>query len=134
MARWRWAMSRPRWPPRAPSCSCSSAASRCRPGSPACRSSPPATSVEQPPYTPRPTHRPNPRPAPAQERPMTVKYTEDQEWIRLDGDVGTVGITDHAQEQLGDVVFVELPAVGTQRSEEHTSAHQSLMRISYAVL
>ena len=43
---------------------------------------------------------------------MTVKYTEDHEWIRVDGDVGTVGITDHAQEQLGDVVFVELPEVG----------------------
>lgn len=43
---------------------------------------------------------------------MTVKYTEDHEWIRVEGDVGTVGITDHAQEQLGDVVFVELPEVG----------------------
>lgn len=43
---------------------------------------------------------------------MTVKYTEDHEWISVDGDVGTVGITDHAQEQLGDVVFVELPEVG----------------------
>lgn len=40
------------------------------------------------------------------------KFTRDHEWINLDGDVGTVGITDHAQEQLGDVVFVELPAVG----------------------
>lgn len=44
---------------------------------------------------------------------MTVKYTEDHEWIRIDGAVGTVGITDHAQEQLGDVVFVELPEVGS---------------------
>lgn len=43
---------------------------------------------------------------------MTVKYTEDHEWIRIEGDVGTIGITDHAQEQLGDVVFVELPEVG----------------------
>ena len=42
----------------------------------------------------------------------TRKFTRDHEWIELDGDVGTVGITDHAQEQLGDVVFVELPAVG----------------------
>ena len=41
-----------------------------------------------------------------------IRYTEDHEWIRIDGDVGTVGITDHAQEQLGDVVFVELPEVG----------------------
>ena len=42
----------------------------------------------------------------------SVKYTEDHEWVRIDGDVGTVGITDYAQEQLGDVVFVELPDVG----------------------
>ena len=42
----------------------------------------------------------------------TVKYTEDHEWIRMEGDVGTVGITDYAQEQLGDVVFVELPEAG----------------------
>jgi len=43
-----------------------------------------------------------------------TKYTEDHEWIRIDGDVGTVGITDYAQGQLGDVVYVELPAVGKQ--------------------
>jgi glycine cleavage system H protein len=43
---------------------------------------------------------------------MTIKYTEEHEWISVDGDVATVGITNHAQEQLGDVVFVDLPAVG----------------------
>ena len=43
---------------------------------------------------------------------MPTRYTKDHEWIRLDGDVATVGITEHAQEQLGDIVFVELPAVG----------------------
>ncbi len=43
---------------------------------------------------------------------MTVKYTEDHEWVRLEGDVAVVGITDYAQTQLGDVVYVELPAVG----------------------
>ena len=43
---------------------------------------------------------------------MTTRYTKDHEWIRLDGDVATVGITDYAQEQLGDIVFVELPEVG----------------------
>ena len=42
----------------------------------------------------------------------TVKFTEDHEWIRVEGDTGTVGITDYAQEQLGDVVFVELPEIG----------------------
>lgn len=43
---------------------------------------------------------------------MTTKFTKDHEWIRLEGDVATVGITDYAQQQLGDVVFVELPAKG----------------------
>src|SRR6266550_3264957 len=41
-----------------------------------------------------------------------VRYTKDHEWIRLDGDVGVVGITTYAQSQLGDVVYVELPAAG----------------------
>jgi len=43
-----------------------------------------------------------------------LKFTEDHEWLRIEGDVATVGITDHAQEQLGDLVFVELPAPGTR--------------------
>lgn len=43
---------------------------------------------------------------------MSVKYTEDHEWIRVEGSTGRVGITDYAQGQLGDVVFVELPAAG----------------------
>jgi glycine cleavage system H protein len=42
----------------------------------------------------------------------TTYYTEDHEWIRVEGGVATVGITDYAQEQLGDLVFVELPEVG----------------------
>jgi glycine cleavage system H protein len=41
-----------------------------------------------------------------------TKYTQEHEWIRVEGDVGTVGITDYAQGQLGDVVYVELPPVG----------------------
>jgi glycine cleavage system H protein len=44
--------------------------------------------------------------------PNDLRYTEEHEWVRLEGDVGTVGITDHAQEALGDIVFVELPEVG----------------------
>ncbi len=44
--------------------------------------------------------------------PTDIKYTKDHEWIRVAGDVGTVGITEYAQGELGDVVFVELPAVG----------------------
>ncbi|MFZ1103166.1 MAG: glycine cleavage system protein GcvH [Hyphomicrobiaceae bacterium] len=42
----------------------------------------------------------------------TERFTRDHEWIRVDGGIGTVGITRHAQEQLGDIVFVELPEVG----------------------
>jgi glycine cleavage system H protein len=41
-----------------------------------------------------------------------IRYTKDHEYVRLDGDVATVGITDHAQSQLGDIVFVDLPQVG----------------------
>ena len=48
--------------------------------------------------------------------PTDLKYTKDHEWIRLDAGTGTVGITDFAQQQLGDVVYVELPEVGTQLS------------------
>ncbi len=44
--------------------------------------------------------------------PETLKYTKDHEWLLVNGDTGTVGITDHAQGELGDVVFVELPAAG----------------------
>lgn len=47
----------------------------------------------------------------------TTKYSEEHEWISIDGDVVTIGITDHAQEQLGDVVFIELPDVGTEISK-----------------
>jgi glycine cleavage system H protein len=42
----------------------------------------------------------------------TVKFTDEHEWVRLDGDIATVGITDYAQNQLGDVVYVELPQPG----------------------
>jgi len=41
-----------------------------------------------------------------------LKFTEDHEWLRIEGDIATVGITDYAQDQLGDLVFVELPAPG----------------------
>ena len=45
---------------------------------------------------------------------MAMKYTEDHEWLKVEGDSATIGITQHAQEALGDVVFVELPDVGRQ--------------------
>jgi len=43
-----------------------------------------------------------------------LKFTEDHEWIRVEGDIATIGITDHAQDQLGDLVFIELPEVGAE--------------------
>ncbi len=50
--------------------------------------------------------------------PENLKYTKTHEWARVEGDVVTVGITDFAAEQLGDIVFVELPAVGTAVSQD----------------
>ncbi len=44
--------------------------------------------------------------------PEEFQYTKDHEWIRVDGDTGTIGITDHAQKELGDIVYVELPKEG----------------------
>ena len=44
--------------------------------------------------------------------PEEFQYTKDHEWIRVDGDTGTIGITDHAQKELGDIVYVELPNAG----------------------
>ena len=72
--------------------SSSCAASPCRPRSCRCRSSSTPTTADR------------------RLRWPSVKYSKEHEWIRVEGDVGTVGITDYAQEQLGDVVFVELPA------------------------
>ena len=53
---------------------------------------------------------------------MTVKYSKDHEWIAADGDTATIGITEHAQEQLGDVVFVELPAIGKAMKKGESAA------------
>ena len=50
------------------------------------------------------------------------RFTEDHEYIRVDGDIGTVGITNHAQEQLGDVVFVEVPEVGRTVNQKEAIA------------
>jgi glycine cleavage system H protein len=52
--------------------------------------------------------------------PEDLHYSKDHEWIRVEGEVGTVGITDHAQHSLGDVVYVELPKVG-----DKFTAHES---------
>jgi glycine cleavage system H protein len=46
--------------------------------------------------------------------PSDYRYTKEHEWLRVDGNTGTIGITDYAQNSLGDIVFVELPKVGTE--------------------
>jgi len=48
--------------------------------------------------------------------PKDLKYTKEHEWIKVEGDTGTIGITDHAQQSLGDIVFVELPKAGAEIS------------------
>jgi len=53
---------------------------------------------------------------------MTLKFTKDHEWISVDGDVATIGITDHAQSALGDVVFVEVPDVGRKVAQHEAIA------------
>ncbi|MBI09357.1 MAG: glycine cleavage system protein H [Rhodospirillaceae bacterium] len=51
-----------------------------------------------------------------------IRFTEDHEWVRIEGDVAMVGITEYAQEQLGDIVFVELPEVGAAISQGDEAA------------
>ena len=53
---------------------------------------------------------------------MTTLFTSDHEWLRIEGDVATVGVTDYAQSQLGDVVFVELPKVGRNLKKAEAAA------------
>ncbi len=52
--------------------------------------------------------------------PETYKYTKEHEWVHIEGDRGTIGITDHAQHELGDIVFVDLPKVGSQVTRGQT--------------
>jgi len=54
------------------------------------------------------------------EVPKDLRYTNEHEWLKVDGTKGVVGITQFAQDQLGDVVFVEVPAVGTELATENT--------------
>ena len=53
---------------------------------------------------------------------MTILFTTDHEWLRIEGDVATIGVTDYAQSQLGDVVFVELPKVGRSLKKAEAAA------------
>ena len=50
--------------------------------------------------------------------PSNLKYTKDHEWVKVDGDVATVGITDYAQDQLGDIVFVDIQTQGETLDKE----------------
>ena len=60
-----------------------------------------------------------------------MQYTETHEWVRMEGDTATVGITEHAQDELGDVVFVELPEVGrTLKAGEAFGAVESVKAVS----
>jgi glycine cleavage system H protein len=52
---------------------------------------------------------------------MSIKYTEDHEWLKVEGDTAVVGITHHAQDALGDVVFVDLPEVGKTYTQKETA-------------
>lgn len=52
--------------------------------------------------------------------PANLKYTEEHEWLRVEGDYAIVGVTDHAQQQLGDVVYVDLPEVGRKIAKGDT--------------
>ena len=63
----------------------------------------------------------------------SIRYTNDHEWIRLDGDVGTVGISDYAQTQLGDVVYVELPPIGKKIAKGDEAAIVELVKAASEV-
>lgn len=52
--------------------------------------------------------------------PENLKYTNEHEWVRMEGDVAYVGITDYAQEQLGDIVYVDVPTVGETLDKDET--------------
>ena len=63
--------------------------------------------------------------------PENLHYSKDHEWVRIEGDTGTVGITDHAQHALGDVVYVELPKVGdTFAAHESFGSVESVKAVS----
>lgn len=59
-----------------------------------------------------------------------LKYTDEHEWLRLEGDVATVGITDHAAGQLGDLVFIELPKVGAALTKGAAAVVESVKAAS----
>ena len=63
--------------------------------------------------------------------PENYKYTKEHEWVRAEGNTGTIGITDHAQHELGDIVFVDLPKVGAQLTKgESLGSVESVKAVS----
>jgi len=64
-------------------------------------------------------------------KPEELRYTQSHEWVRIDGDVGTIGITDYAQKELGDIVYLELPEVGHLfNAEEEFGTVESVKAVS----
>jgi glycine cleavage system H protein len=63
--------------------------------------------------------------------PEELRYTQSHEWVRIEGDVGTIGITDYAQKELGDIVYLELPEVGhVFNAEEEFGTVESVKAVS----
>jgi glycine cleavage system H protein len=102
MRRWRWAICPLHSPPSARPSSLRCADNACRSRSQPCPSFP--------------------IPINARGSSMTTLFTSDHEWLRIEGDVATIGVTDYAQSQLGDVVFVELPKVGRSLKKAEAAA------------
>jgi len=66
--------------------------------------------------------------------PEILKYSKDHEWVRLDGDKAYVGITDHAQNELGEIVYVELPSVGDSFSKNEEIATVESVKAASAII
>jgi glycine cleavage system H protein len=63
--------------------------------------------------------------------PSDYRYTKEHEWIKIDGNTGTIGITDHAQSSLGDIVYVDLPKVGTElKAKQSFGSVESVKAVS----
>jgi glycine cleavage system H protein len=64
-------------------------------------------------------------------RPEDLHYTQSHEWVRINGEIGTIGITDHAQKELGEIVYLELPEVGhVYNAEEEFGTVESVKAVS----
>ena len=64
-------------------------------------------------------------------RPEDLHYTQTHEWVRINGEIGTIGITDHAQKELGEIVYLELPEVGhVYNAEEEFGTVESVKAVS----